>query len=319
MRADGQDDGFPQSLCNRPPSALELDPSAQLDPPALAQREVEPDDLEVRRRASGVLPFVAQPAPGLEQRASQFPVEVVRVPVAVMLECDFVGLFFAGHALRREDDCQPVLERPHVALDLALCLRGWRYEVEHPERPAHAPELGLEVFALLAEHRERVRVQRQRDAYVREHLLERGVVLGKGLALADAAGQHVARRVVLADDDRLPRVLRTPQVQWRGVVLDELAEHPLLPPALPRLLPALQRKELAQQPPQVRLAVLADVGAVAPEAVQPVELVRVERVVGAVPYRRLEHLRQMLDAFDGPRLGVVAAGHSELDGLTLAA
>ena len=180
MRADGQDDGFPQSLCNRPPSALELDPPAQLDPPALAQREVEPDDLEVWRRASGVLPFVAQPAPGLEQRASQFPVEVVRVPVAVMLECDFVGLFFAGHALRREDDGQPVLERPHVALDLALCLRGWRYEVEHPERPAHAPELGLGIFAFLAEHRERVRVQRQRDAYVREHLLERGVVRRKG-------------------------------------------------------------------------------------------------------------------------------------------
>ena len=102
-------------------------------------------------------------------------------------------------------------------------------------------------------------------------------------------------------------------------MLHKLTEHSLLPPAALRLLPAFERKELVQEPVEMRLAVLADVRAVSLETVQPVELVGIERIVGPVLARRLEHLRQVFDALARPGVGMVASGHSELDGLLLAA
>ena len=233
------------------------------------------------------------------------------IPVPVMVEGDLVRLLLARDALRGEHNGEPMLERPHVTLDLAFGLRGRGDEVQDAERPADPPEPGLEVLTLTAEHREPVGVYRLRNADVREHLLKRGIVLHQRLALADAACEDVPRRVVLADDDRLPRVPRPPQVKRRRVVLDELPEPALLPPAILRLLPALDRKELVQKLVEVPLAVLADVRAVAPEAVQPVKLVGVERVVGTVLSGRLEHLRQVLDAFARPGFGMVAAGQAE--------
>ena len=137
-----------------------------------------------------------------------------------------------------------------------LALRLWRRcdAVKHAERPADASESGLEVLALLSEHREAVGVHRLRNADMGEHLLERGVMLDQGLAFADSAREDIPRRVILADDDRLAGVLRAPQTERRRVVLHKLAEHSLLPPAQLRFLLAFDRKELVQEPVEMRLS-----------------------------------------------------------------
>ena len=108
------------------------------------------------------------------------------------------------------------------------------------------PVREAQLLARLAEHRKSVRVQCLRNANVSKHLLQCRVVFHKGLALAHAASHNIPRRVVLADDNGLPRASGTPEMQWR-VVLHELPEHSLLPPACFRLLLAFYRKELVQK------------------------------------------------------------------------
>ena len=185
-------------------------------------------------------------------------------------------------------------------------------EVVDAERPAHAPELRLDVLALVPEHGEGVGVDRLRQPVSEERLLQHREVLGYELALAHPARHHLARGVVERDDDLLARVPRPPDVARRGVVLVQLAVSLAFPPP-ERLRPAraLEREHGLHQRHEVPHAVLPDVGTVAAESELARQLVRVQPEVGPVVARRLDERAQMGDAFGRPLLGVVAAGHAK--------
>lgn len=133
------------------------------------------------------------------------------------------------HARRLERDDDPVLERAHRPLDLALCLRRRGYHVVDAESAAHAPELGTEVLALVAEERESVRVERLRHAVAQERGLEHGVVFEQVLAFADTMRRDLARGIVKREDEALVRAVGSPDVSWRRVVLVDLSVRLGLP------------------------------------------------------------------------------------------
>ena len=78
---------------------MELDARAQFHAPALAKREIEPDDLEVWRRAHGILALVDQPATGFKRSAAELMVAMIRIPMPIMVKGDLIGLFLVRDAL----------------------------------------------------------------------------------------------------------------------------------------------------------------------------------------------------------------------------
>ena len=315
---DREHDGLARSPRDRPSASVEVDAPAKIDLPAFPERQEQLHLLERGRHLHPGVTELAAPGARLVRGATEFAVDVLRVPVPVVLEGHLVRMRLVRHALCPEHDREAVLEGPHVPLDLALGLRCRGDAVQDPEGAAGAPELGLEVDARGPEHRESVRVEFFGDAHVRDHLLERREVLDDRLALAYAAGEHVPRRVVLRDDDGLPRAGLAPEVQGRRVVLDEFAEVLARPSAHVLLRPAFDREDPVQQLREVRLAVLPDVGPVAPEAELPFQLVGVELVVRPVPARREEHPLEVLHALGRPVGAVVPAGHTGQEDIRLA-
>ena len=234
------------------------------------------------------------------------------VPERDVLAREDVGPRLVVHARRLERDDDPVLERAHRPLDLALCLRRRGYHVVDAERAAHAPELGAEVLALVAEERESVRVERLRHAVAQERGLEHGVVFEQVLAFADTMRRDLARGIVKREDDALVRAVGSPDVSWRRVVLVDLSVRLGLPATIAVVRPlALDRERAAHERHEVLLAELPDARAVAHEFVFARQLVGVELEVRAVVLRRLDERLQLLDARRRPGRLAVAARRTE--------
>ena len=150
--------GLPERPRDPPLTPHELDPASELDASRDVPRQEQAQHLLVRCRTDARLSLRYEPLHPLVGDFAGFVVHVRPAPEVDVLAGDKVCVRLIVDALGLEDDDYPVLERAHRPFDLPLRLRRRGDAVIHSQRPAHAPELGAEVLALLPEHRESVRV-----------------------------------------------------------------------------------------------------------------------------------------------------------------
>ena len=289
--------GLLQRFRDPPLAPHEVDPAAEFNLPGYVSRQEQAQDLLVRNGTEAVATLCDEPLRPHVGDLAGLLVRVRPVPERDMLAREDIGPCLVVHASRLERDDDPMLKRAHRPFDLTLRLRRRGYHVVDAEGPAHAPELGAEVLALVSEKRESVRVERLRHAVAQERGLEHRVVLEQVLALADSMCRDLARGVVKREDDALIHAVGSPDVSWRRVVLVYLAVGLGLPATVVvvRLL-ALDRERAAHERHEVLLAELPHARAVAHEIVLAHQFVGIELEVRTVVLRRLDERLQLLDA-----------------------